>query len=92
MADPCILFVKPQVINDKDRRALQKAGVVVVEIENPADMKFTRAYAELSASELLRAAAEAIPASEFSQKAFAKALCAAIVATKLPPKEPGNGG
>lgn len=37
MTDPTILFVKPNAISAKDKAALRKAGVIVVEVENPAD-------------------------------------------------------
>jgi hypothetical protein len=60
MSDPAILFVKPQAISDRDKKALQKAGVIVVEIADPASVKFTRAAAEISGSEMLMVALRAI--------------------------------
>ena len=82
MSDPAILFVKPKVISSRDKKTLQAVGVIVIEIENPADAKFTRAYAELDGSDLLLAAVQAIPGASFTsvRDAFAKAVCAAVAA------------
>lgn len=87
MSDPAILFVKPNAIGPEDKTALRDAGVIVVEIDNPADAKFVRAgadFAELSGSHLLLAACDAIQASGISsvRAAFGEAVCAAIEATR----------
>lgn len=60
MSDPAILFVKPKAISAKDKKALQSAGVIVVEVENVNDVKLTRASPELAGSEILRVALRAI--------------------------------
>jgi len=81
MAEPSILFVKPKAISFKDKRTLSQAGVIVIEIENPADAKFVRAGTELSGGALLQAAAEAIASTtgyNSPREAFGKAVCAAI--------------
>lgn len=78
--DPAILFVKPKAISVRDKKALQAAGVIVVEVENVADVKLTRANAELLGGDLLLAAGEAIKSSSVSRDAFAHAVCAAIEA------------
>lgn len=80
LSEPTILFVKPKAISDNAKGRLFKAGVIVVEIADPADAKFVRAGVELSSSEMLRCAAEAIMkgGSGQTQIEFAKALCAAI--------------
>ena len=86
--DPAILFVKPQAISVSDKRALQRAGVVVVEVNDVDDVKFVRAHAELSSSELLACAARAIhdiQDGDFGsnvKKAFANAVCAALANSK----------
>lgn len=66
MNDPAILFVKPRAISAKDKKALQAAGVVVIEVENPGEIKFTRAHAELSGTEMLTAALKAIATNTYS--------------------------
>jgi hypothetical protein len=76
--DPAILFVKPKAISQRDKKLLRDAGVIVVEIDNPSDVKFTRAGTEISGSAMLLAAAKAIPQSDFCKKAFAEAMCEAI--------------
>jgi len=91
--DPTILFVKPGAISSDDKTALSGAGVIVVEIENPQDVKFVRAGAELSSTELLSAAASAIAigttlnSGNEIKRAFASYVCAAIAA-KHPLPEP----
>lgn len=82
MTDPAILFVKPGAISARDKKTLQKAGVLIIEIENPADAKFTRAHAELSSTEMLLAAAKAIYQSNMAlpRELFGKMICEAITA------------
>lgn len=82
--DPTIMFVKPSAISADDKAALQRAGVIVIEIENPQDAKLVRAGVELEAGTLLRAAAQAIMRSEYSQKAFGVAVTEAIDTYTLP--------
>lgn len=60
MTEPVILFVKPRSICDDDRAALQAAGVIVVSIDDPQNAKFTRAYAEVTSTEMLGAAIASI--------------------------------
>lgn len=60
MTDPTVMFVKPGAIAQRDKNTLRKAGVIVIEIENPQDAKFIRAGAEVSAGGLLVAAVGAI--------------------------------
>lgn len=65
MTDPAILFVKPGAIKDHQKAKLTKAGIIVVEVDNPDDVKFVHASSaapvqELSHGELLNAATKAI--------------------------------
>jgi len=60
MTEPAILFVKPGSVKPSDKGRLSKAGVIVVEIEDPAAVKFIRAGMELSSGALLAAAAHAL--------------------------------
>lgn len=79
MSDPAILFVKPKAISVKDKKALQGAGVIVVEVDDPSSVKLVRAHSELSSGALLSAAAAAIQNGNWNVKnAFAEAICAAI--------------
>lgn len=88
MSDPVILFVKPKAISADDKASLKEAGVVVIEVANPHEVKLIRASSELSGGELLQAAAKAI--SEITdndygkqvQQKFSRAVCAAIAASK----------
>jgi hypothetical protein len=80
--DPAILFVKPKAISQSDKKMLQQAGILVVEIDNPADAKFIRANSELSSTEMLAAAAKAMTESQYGgevRKAFATAVCEALL-------------
>jgi hypothetical protein len=80
--EAAVLFVKPKAISAKDKKALQGAGIIVVEVENVGDVKLVRAHAELSSSALLVAAASTINNATYSEvrEKFAKAVCAAIQA------------
>lgn len=82
MSDPTILFVKPKAISQRDKKALQGAGVVVVEVEDPQSVRLLKANTELDGSAILRAAAKAISESGYQtdvKSAFGKALCAALL-------------
>jgi hypothetical protein len=85
MTDPTILFVKPQSISDEDRAALREAGVIVVEIDDPASAKFVRAGYEIDSSSMLAAAMKAMldtKGGEYScelQKRFALNIARAII-------------
>lgn len=80
MTDPTILFCKPGAVKAADKKALKAAGVIVVAVDNPQDVKLMKANAEISGSTLLRAATKAMSADYSSdvKKAFAEAICAAI--------------
>ena len=84
MSDPVILFVKPKAISAEDKKALQRARVIVVEIANVADAKLIRANTELPSTSLLRCAASAIAKAQYEEvrQLFAKAVCAAIAARR----------
>lgn len=86
MSDPSILFVKPKTISTKDKKVLQGAGVIVVEIDDPASVKFVRAGTELDSSEMLMAACQAISKSSWDEVRvrFARAICAAVESAKRP--------
>lgn len=92
MSDPAILFVKPRAISVKDKRVLQTAGIIVIEIENPQDAKFVRANAEISSTDMLLCATRTIKNSnsDYIRAAFAKAICEAIelAAKKAPLPHP----
>lgn len=72
MNDPPILFVKPRAISKADKAILKEAGVIVIEVANPADVKFTRAHAEISGSALLTAALRAISTNTYSRASIEK--------------------
>lgn len=80
MIDPPILFVKPGSVKPKDKRTLARAGVIVIEVQEPGEMKFARASSDIDGSALLRAAADAISKTGYgnAREAFGVALCAAI--------------
>lgn len=62
MNDPTILFCKPKAILPADRKALEKQGIIVVEVLDPQSVRLVKPHAELDAGELLLAAIEAIDA------------------------------
>src|SRR5262245_12591862 len=80
--DPAILFIRPNAISRADKKKLEQAGVLIVEIENPADAKFVRAHAEIESTEMLGLAAKAINGAKYADEgrvAFAIALCASLM-------------
>lgn len=95
MSDPSILFVKPRAISSKDKKVLQSAGVIVVEVDDPASAKFVRAGTEVDGGAILKAAAYAIAnaghANGTAKELFGNAVCAAIEAAyPSPPREGGR--
>lgn len=84
MKDPAILFVKPKAISSADKKALSDAGVLVIEVADPHDVKLTRPHAELSGSELLGIAADVIAnyASTGVRDTFGSKICKAIIAAR----------
>lgn len=82
MSDVAVLFAKPGSVKPADKRALSKAGIIVVEVADPADVKFVRAATELPAGDLLAAAASAVNSSAHVQRIFGETV-AKILASRL---------
>jgi len=80
MEDPSILFVKPKAISHADKKALKSAGVIVVELDDPSNVKFIRAGAELNSTELLNVAMQAVSKSSGALDAFGRAMTSALLA------------
>ncbi len=77
-----ILVTKPGVLNQRDRSALRRAGVVCVEADQPGDVKLISADGpELAGGDLALAALRAISGDRLSNnvaEAFPKILLAAL--------------
>ncbi|HZP77509.1 MAG TPA: hypothetical protein VFB45_15300 [Pseudolabrys sp.] len=84
MKDPAILFCKPQAIDDASKAALTKAGVIVVEVAEPHDVKLVRPMADLPGSTLLRIAAETIMknGTDSTRERFGWRVCEALTTEK----------
>ena len=81
-SDPPILFIKPNAIKRADKKKLEQTGILIIEMENPSEIRFVRACAELESSEMLGLAAKAISGARFREEVkvvFADALCALLV-------------
>lgn len=95
MSETAVLFAKPSAVRPSDKAALRRAGVIVVEVEDPSDVRFVRAEGFLGAQELphgdvLAAAAKAISrASGFATDYFGEELAKALIARHA--KDPHNG-
>lgn len=63
MSEPLIMPVKPGAITPGAKRKLEKAGVIVVECENPLEIRLIKPWVELSGSDLLMAAMRTIGTS-----------------------------
>lgn len=55
-----IFICKPGAIGAEDRTALRDAGVVVIELDDPAEFRLVRAQPELNAGDILKAALQAL--------------------------------
>lgn len=86
MSDPTILFVKPKAISQRDKKMLSNAGVLIVEIDDPASAKFVRAAAEVSSTEMLAADCAVIydQSSTATRENFAKAICQVVLSKRTP--------
>ncbi len=87
MSDASVLFVKPQSISDADKRRLSRNGIVVVEIDDPAAVKFVqaeRAWSELPQSTIINCAAQAIAHYQPCITKFGEAICHALARQKEP--------
>jgi hypothetical protein len=81
MSDPAVLFVRPKAISARDKKTLSSSGVIVVEIDDPTAVKFVRANAEITSTEMLRSALMAIAETgyEETKKLFFDKVAKAIV-------------
>lgn len=77
-SEPTIMFVRPGAVSADDKTTLHGAGIIVIEIDDPQAVKLVRAGVELEAGAMLNAAARAVRASEYSQRAFGVAVAEAI--------------
>ena len=68
MCDVNILVVKPGIVKRADKKLLNNAGVVVIETDDPAAVKFLTPTAELTGSELLLASLIALDSAMESTK------------------------
>lgn len=60
MREPTILPVTLGAISKSDRAILHKAGVIVIECDNPREIRLIRAHAEIDSSTLLTCALKAL--------------------------------
>ncbi len=60
MSEPILLPVKTGSISKRDRAALRKGGIIVIEHENPTELKLLRPLVEVESSDLLRLALKAL--------------------------------
>lgn len=86
MTEPAVLFVKPGAIKPNDKGRLYKAGVIVVEVEDPAAVNFVRPssslpFEEVPPGDILAAFAAAVNrASGYTKTYLAEELSNMIMA------------
>lgn len=82
MSEPTILFCQPKSISTADRKAIEKKGILVVEVADPQSVRLVKPHAELDAGELLLAAIQAIDKQSSitasAQTLFGGYLCEAV--------------
>lgn len=76
--DPAILFIKPNAISPADRTTLATAGILVIEIDDPSSVKFTRAGMDIPQNGLLAAASKAIRHSKAATEVFGNSIALLI--------------
>jgi len=62
--EPTLFPVKPGTLNAKDKTALRKAGVIVIEHEDPESLRLLKPCSKIDGDELLLAALRGIRAYE----------------------------
>lgn len=60
MTDPTIFVCRPSAISNASKAELKRAGVITVEMEDPAQFKLIRASSELQSSDLFALALDAL--------------------------------
>ncbi len=60
MNEVTLLPVKPGTLNDDDKAALRDAGVIVIEHDNPAELRLITPCSELNGNDMLRCAMKAL--------------------------------
>lgn len=80
---PQLLFAKPGAIKRYAKATLKAAGIIVVEVEYPTDVKLLSVAAapvvELSHGELLACAGAALAQHQYAREAFGKLVADALV-------------
>ena len=59
-ADPTLLVLKPGAISLEDKEVATRAGIIVIEVDDPSSVRLLKANAEISGSDMLRAAMKAL--------------------------------
>ncbi len=81
MNEPTLLPVKPGSLSADDKAALRDAGVIVIEHENPQELRLLRPSADVDAGTMFACAMEALcgPSSDSAvRSAFTRALGAHV--------------
>lgn len=92
MSDPIILPVRPGSLSAKDKAALRRAGVIVIEHEQPDELRLLRPRSEVDAGQMLNCALQALVKKggyrsdgSDQREAFTQLLAAVVkAATKEP--------
>lgn len=84
MSEPSILIVRPGAIHRRNAARCEEAGIIVVETDDPASVRFVRAGVEMSSSAMLACAMEAMLATaggttQQMQVVFAKKIAEAVI-------------
>lgn len=79
-----ILVTRPGTLDQKDKELLRESGVIVVEADNPDDVRFLRPEADLAHGDMLYAAMQAIACGTLDnqKEKFANAMAAIVKANR----------
>lgn len=83
MNEPTLLPVRPGTLTDKDKATLRKASVIVIEHENPNELRLLRPSGDLNGDDLLHCAMRALVVKtgvhgSDQREAFAHLVAAAL--------------
>jgi hypothetical protein len=77
-----LVVVRHGTVSESDRAKLEGVGLLVIEVDNPADVRLLRPSAEIESGPLLRCALAALSSGNFAseqRETFAKLVAAETV-------------
>lgn len=77
-----VMLARQGAVSDRDREELRVAGIVLVEVENPDDVRFLATEEAINSGDMLYAALTGCSCSKEAQSKFTTTLLDTIVASR----------